>query len=170
MRCAGLSRAPVHLAKHADACGCVRAGGTGGMEGEEAKRRLKIRENKHAPTTLHAATEISMDSAYVAVRHALDACSLVQCAAYAHAHVWGRNVRTTQKQVGLQTPGPVLAATPPTPTGCVLGHVRLPLAPAALGNYALTCQFGWKRRPRPHVQYTRGHEGDQLPAHRWPSN
>jgi len=89
------------------------------MEGEEAERKLKIRENTHASTTFHAATDISMDSAYgVAVRHARDACSLVHGAAYAHAHVWGRNGRTPQQQVGLQTPGPH-SVTTPTPTGCV---------------------------------------------------
>jgi hypothetical protein len=33
------------------------------MEGEEAERKLKIRENKLAPTTFHAGTEISMDVA-----------------------------------------------------------------------------------------------------------
>ena len=51
------------VTNHADACGCVRAGGTGGMEGEEAERKLKIQEKNHAPTTFHAATEISMDVA-----------------------------------------------------------------------------------------------------------
>lgn len=76
------SRAPGQEGtNHADACGCARAGGTGGMEGEEAERKLKIRENTHASTTFHAATDISMDSAYgVAVRHAWDACSLVHSA------------------------------------------------------------------------------------------
>ena len=33
------------------------------MEGEEAESKLKIQEKKHAPTTFHAATEISMDVA-----------------------------------------------------------------------------------------------------------